>query len=303
MTTAGAAGRRQLTLELAAEHVPQAEALLMLAGAETIALEDAADDPVFEPEPSTTPLWPTVTLHAVFGGDADLAPLRDLLAATFPNTSVVVEALPDAAWRPGLARGVRARPIGARLWLAPADEPHVPAGRIVVRIHMGLAFGTGEHPTTALCLDWLERHVTSGSTLLDYGCGTGVLGLAALVLGAHGALAVDNDEQALLATRANAELNGLTERLLVCSPEELPATQVDVLAANILAGPLVELATRFAAHVRPGGLVVLSGVLEAQAARVAAAYAPYFDELEHASRDGWVRLTGRRNAVNGGENR
>ena len=296
MTTAGAVSRRQLTLELAAADVPRAEALLALAGAETIALEDAADDPVFEPEPSTAPLWPNVTLHAVFAGDADLEQLRALLAATFPSTTAVVETLPDAAWRPGLEQGVRARPIGARLWLAPAEEPHVPDGRSTVRINMGLAFGTGEHPTTALCLDWLERHVARDSTLLDYGCGTGVLALAALVLGARRAFAVDNDEQALLATRANAELNGLSGRLVVCAPEALPAVEVDVLAANILAGPLVELATKFAAYVRPGGRLVLSGVLEAQGAHVAAAYAPHFGELEQSSRDGWVRLTGRRNA-------
>jgi ribosomal protein L11 methyltransferase len=285
-----------VTLQLAAADVPRAEALLALAGAETIALADAADDPVFEPEPSTAPLWPNVTLHAVFVGDADLEPLRDLLAATFPGTTVAVATLPEAAWRPGLEQGVRARPIGARLWLAPADEAHVPEGRSVVRIHMGLAFGTGEHPTTALCLDWLESHVVSGGTLLDYGCGTGVLALAGLVLGARRAFAVDNDEQALLATRANAELNGLSNRLLICGPETLPAVQVDVLAANILAGPLVELAAKFAAYVRPGGRLVLSGVLEAQAARVAAAYAPYFGDVEQAARDGWVRLTGRRNA-------
>jgi ribosomal protein L11 methyltransferase len=296
VTTAGAVGRRQVTLELAAEDVPRAEALLALAGAETIALEDAADDPVFEPEPSTAPLWPNVTLHAVFAGDVDLAPLRDLLAATFPSTAVAVEPLPDAAWRPGLEQGVRARPIGARLWLAPADEPQVPDGRTAVRINMGLAFGTGEHPTTALCLDWLEQHVAGGSTLLDYGCGTGVLALAALVLGAHRAFAVDNDEQALLATRANANLNGLSDRLVICAPAALPAVAVDVLTANILAGPLIELAAKFAAYVRPGGRLVLSGVLEAQAARVAAAYAAHFGELEQTSRDGWVRLTGRRNA-------
>ncbi len=289
-------GRRQLTLELAADDVPRAEALLTLAGAETIALEDAADDPVFEPEPSTAPLWPTVTLRAVFAGEAELAPLRELLMATFPHTTVVVEELPDAAWRSGLEQTVRARPIGARLWLAPADDPDVPAGRVVVRPHMGLAFGTGEHPTTALCLDWLERHVTPGSTLLDYGCGTGVLALAALVLGAQRAYAVDNDEQALLATRTNADLNGLSDRLLVCAPDALPAVEVDALAANILAAPLVLHAPTFATYVRPGGRIILSGVLEAQAARVAAAYEPYFGALEQSSRDGWVLLAGRRNA-------
>jgi ribosomal protein L11 methyltransferase len=123
-----------------------------------------------------------------------------------------------------------------------------------------------------------------------------VLALAALALGAHRAFAVDNDEQALLATRTNAELNGLADRLTVCAPNELPMVQVDFLAANILAGPLVELAATFAAHVRPGGLLVLSGILETQAARVAAAYAPHFRELEASAREGWVRLTGRRNA-------
>jgi ribosomal protein L11 methyltransferase len=160
---------------------------------------------------------------------------------------------------------------------------------------MGLAFGTGEHPTTSLCLDWLERHVRPGCTLLDYGCGSGVLALAALALGAHRAFAVDNDEQALMATRANAELNDVTQRLVVSAPGDLPAVRVDVLAANILAGPLVELAPSFAAFVRPGGQLVLSGIVERQALHVAAAFAPYFSHPESTLRDGWVCLAARRN--------
>jgi ribosomal protein L11 methyltransferase len=156
---------------------------------------------------------------------------------------------------------------------------------------MGLAFRTGAHPTTALCLDWLERENLRGATMLDYGCGSGVLALAALALGAARALAVDNDEQALIATRANAELNGVTERLFVGAPEELPSATVDVLAANILAGPLVDLAPTFAGLLRPRGRLVLAGILERQAARVEAAYAPYFGTLETAARDGWVRIS------------
>ncbi len=284
---------------MSAADVPQAEALLTLAGTEAIALRDSADEPVFEPDPGTAPLWPRVTLHALFAMDADLAPLRDLLAATFPDAAVTVDTLAESAWQPGLEQTVKARPIGTRLWLAPADDERVPDDRLTVRIHMGLAFGTGEHPTTALCLDWLERHVNPGSTLLDYGCGTGVLALAALVLGASRAFAVDNDGQALTATRANAELNGVAERLVVATPEALPDVNVDVLAANILAGPLVELAPTFAKLVRPGGWLVLSGILEAQAARVATAYAPHFSDFEQVVHDGWVRLTGRRDAVNG----
>jgi ribosomal protein L11 methyltransferase len=165
-----------------------------------------------------------------------------------------------------------------------------------VRINMGLAFGTGEHPTTALCLDWLERHVESGSTVLDYGCGSGILALAALALGARFAYAVDNDPQALTATKANAALNGAAERLFVGLPASLPAVAVDVLVANILAGPLVELAPRFAERAAPGATLVLSGILETQAARVAAAYAPYLASVEQTAREGWVLLVGRRKA-------
>jgi ribosomal protein L11 methyltransferase len=287
--------RQRLTLTIAAADVAKAEALLTLAGAETLVLHDAADDPVFEPEPGTAPLWPNVTLDALFGADADLVPLRSLLATSFPDAPVTADRLPDVAWQAGLRQTVKARPIGTRLWLAPADDEHVPDDRAVVRINMGLAFGTGEHPTTALCLDWLERHVTSGTTVLDYGCGSGVLALAALVLGAQRAFAVDNDEQALLATRANASINGVAERLFVGVPETLPDVTVDVLVANILAGPLAALAPTFARHVRAGGWLVLSGVLEPQAAGVTAAYAPYFAGLEPTARDGWLRLTGRRN--------
>jgi ribosomal protein L11 methyltransferase len=290
--------RQRLSLETAAADVPKAEALLTLAGAETIALCDAADHPVFEPEPSTAPLWPRVTLHALFTSDADLAPLRALLAATFAQAAVTVDVLPESAWQLGMQQTMRARPIGSRLWLAPAEDEHVPNDRVTVRINMGFAFGTGAHATTALCLDWLEGHVVPGSTLLDYGCGSGILALAALVLGAAQAVAVDNDSQALTATRANAELNGVADRLVVATPDTLTAISVDVLVANILAGPLVTLAPTFAQLVRPGGRLVLSGILERQATHVATAYEPYFGELEQAARDGWVRLTSRRNAVN-----
>lgn len=274
--------------------MPSAEALLTLAGAETISLRDAADDPVYEPEPSATPLWPNVIAEALFAQDADLVALVGLLATTFPGATASVDALDDSAWQSRLPQPVKARPVGTRLWLAPADDPRVPNDRLVVRINMGLAFGTGEHPTTALCLEWLERHVASGTTMLDYGCGSGILALAALALGARFAYAVDNDPQALTAAKANAELNAAAERLFVGAPKTLPAVAVDVLAANILAGPLVELAPTFAEHVVPGGTVVLSGILEPQAARVAAAYAPYLASVEQTARDGWVLLAGSR---------
>lgn len=283
-----------MALELAAEHVPTAEALLTLAGAETISLRDAADDAVFEPEPGTTPLWPNVVLEALFPDAVEVEPLRQLLATTFPGATVTVEEFEESAWATRLAQPVKARAIGARLWLAPATDIDGPSDRLVVRIHMGLAFGTGEHATTALCLEWLERHIASGMTLLDYGCGSGILALAALGLGARFAYAVDNEPQALTAARANAALNGAAPHLFVDEPEKLPTIAVDVLVANILAGPLIELAPMFAERVVPGGIVVLSGILETQAARVAAAYAPYLKNVEQTAREGWVRLVGSR---------
>jgi ribosomal protein L11 methyltransferase len=288
--------RQRLTLKLAARDVPTAEALLTLAGAETITLRDAADDGVFEPEPGTTPLWPNVVLEALFAEAGDLEPLRELLATTFPGAAAAAEPFDESAWASKLAQPVKARAIGTRLWLAPSADPNVPSDRLVVRINMGLAFGTGEHATTALCLEWLERHVASGITVLDYGCGSGILALAALVLGARFAYAVDNDPQALTATSSNAALNGAAGRLFVDAPEKLPDVAVDVLVANILAGPLIQLAPAFAGRVVPGGMVVLSGILEAQAARVAAAYAPYLESVDRVAREGWVRLAGRRKA-------
>lgn len=287
---------QRLTLRLAAADVERAEALLTLAGADTIAIRDAADAPVFEPEPGSAPLWPTVTLEALFARDAELEPLCKVLGGEFRGAAPTVDVLEDSAWRAGLEQTVKARAIGERLWLAPAESEKVPSGRVGVRIHMGLAFGTGEHPTTASCLEWLDRHIAGGMTMLDYGCGSGVLAVAALALGARFAYAVDNDDQAVAATRANAELNGALARMFVGTPQELPVVAVDVLAANILAGTLVELAPKLARRVVPGGRIVLAGILETQAERVEAAYAHHFDELERHVRDGWARIAGRRKA-------
>jgi ribosomal protein L11 methyltransferase len=239
-----------LTFTAASAEVPRAEALVELAGAEAISLHDAADDPVLEPEPATAPLWPTVIVRASFAGDADLSTLCDLLRRACAASDISVTVLEESAWERGLRQVVEARPIGRRLWLAPANDKAEPTDRIVVRLNMGLAFGTGAHPTTALCLDWLDAHLTSAVTVLDYGCGSGVLAIAALALGASHAWAVDNDPQALLATDANAALNRVNDRLFVGAPESLPAVTVDVLVANILAAPLIDLAPAFAARLR-----------------------------------------------------
>jgi ribosomal protein L11 methyltransferase len=285
--------RQQLRLRLAAADVPQAEALLQLAGAESLALGDAADDPVLEPPPNETPLWPSVELRALFVTAVDLRPLCRLLESSCSSaTALRIVRIDDDDWRKAARRGFTARRFGQRLWLAPAEDPNVPAGLSGIKLHMGLAFGTGEHPTTALCLEWIDAHLASGATVLDYGCGSGVLAIAALAIGARAAWAIDNDPQAIAATRDNARLNGHTEKLFVGTPDELPPITADVVLANILAAPLIALASTFASRLAPGGAVVLSGLLERQLDQVAAAYEPYFDRLEHAAHDGWARLGG-----------
>jgi len=284
-----------LTFIVASADVPKAEALVELAGAEAISLHDAADDPVLEPEPATAPLWPTVVVRAAFMPGADLSSLSDLLRSACSATGLSVADLDESDWERGLRQAVEPRSFGRRLWLAPANDDTGPVGRIHVRLNMGLAFGTGAHPTTALCLEWLDAHLASGATVLDYGCGSGVLAIAALALGASRAWAIDNDPQALSATSANAALNGVSGRVFVGAPESLPTVTVDVLIANILAAPLIELAPMLTRHLKPGGTLVLSGVLDHQAPQVVAAFAPQFSAFEVNTIQGWARLAARRN--------
>jgi ribosomal protein L11 methyltransferase len=286
--------RQQLTLRVEAERVPTVEALLELAGAEAIALADAGNDPVLEPPPNDMPLWPGVVVRAHFADGADLAPLLGALRRSF-DAVAEVRPIDDGEWRPALRAQISAKRFGDRLWLASAADAAAPDPQLAtVRLHMGLAFGTGEHPTTALCLEWLASHLEGGACVLDYGCGSGVLALAALALGAEHGWAVDTDPQALTATADNAALNRCSDRLWIGAPDDLPALAVDVVLANIVAGPLEQLAERIAHAVKPGGAIVLAGLLESQEQRIRRAYEPYIDDVRTTSRDGWLCFAARR---------
>ncbi len=184
--------------------------------------------------------------------------------------------------------------FGARLWVCPFHEQVSAPDAVVVNLDPGLAFGTGTHASTALCLTWLDAHLRPGDRVIDYGCGSGVLSLAAAKLGAATVDAFDIDPQALLATTDNAAANAVHTRVHVHAQHATLPADVDVLLANILSGPLCELAPRFAALTRPGGQVVLAGMMEAQIAEVTAAYAPCFDVTRFGGRDGWACLAGRR---------
>ena len=273
-----------------------AETACFECGATSVTFTDERDDPVLEPAPGEFRLWPATLVQALFSGDADRTAIARALitALRIPEESITFSRVEDRAWEREWLKDFHAMRFGGRLWVAPHHETVTEPGAVVVRLDPGLAFGTGTHPTTAMCLQWLERHVEPGATVIDYGCGSGILAIAAVKLGARHAYCFDIDPQAHIATADNAAANEVAEHVSVCeSPERLPHG-VDVLVANILSGPLCELAPSFAALVRPGGTLVLAGLMTYQAPEVTQAHGAWFDMSPFARRDDWVGLSGRR---------
>ncbi len=284
-------------LQLNFDSPPEPEALesaCFAAGALSVTLTDAADAPIFEPPLDTTPLWPRVRLGALFDARADrhriVGSITEILGAMPPEHAFVEIA--DKAWEREWLVDFKPMRFGSRLWVCPHDQQAPAHDAIVVRLDPGLAFGTGTHQTTALCLEWLDGAAPlTGKTVIDFGCGSGILAIAAVKLGASRALAVDHDPQALLATQENAERNAVSAKIhTLAAPAALP--QADVLLANILARPLIELAGEIQSWVKPNGDALLSGILAEQADAVAAAYTPWFKVVAPVRRDDWIRLHG-----------
>jgi ribosomal protein L11 methyltransferase len=273
-----------------------AEELLFAQGAEAVRQEDAADAPVLEPAPGETPLWPETITCGYFAPGTDLDAIEFAAHNLLPDGAVLrIERrrVEEADWLHAWKQHAQPLPFGGgRLWICPTHAQIAQAGVAVVTLDPGLAFGTGSHPSTALCLEWLATHEIAGRTVLDYGCGSGILAIAALKLGARSAFAVDIDPQALTATLGNAEANGVAERIVCAGVEQPVEKPVDIVLANILARPLVGLSGMLAAATRPGGRIVLAGILDEQAAEVRAAYAPWFDFEADATLDGWTRIAG-----------
>jgi ribosomal protein L11 methyltransferase len=290
----------EVSFELGTLDADAAEAACFDHGASSVTFTDLRDDPVLEPAPGEFRLWPATRVQAVFAGDEDAARVSRALATALgiPEDSITSTHLADRAWEREWLRDFHAMRFGARLWVAPHHERVEEADAVVVRLDPGLAFGTGTHPTTAMCLQWLEKNVESGARVIDYGCGSGILAVAAVKLGAQRAYCFDIDPQALIATRDNAAANGVAEQVVVCeAADELPQG-VDVLVANILSGPLCALAPSFAALVTPGGALVLAGLMTWQAPEVTQAHDAWFDMGSFARRDDWVGLSGRRRFPN-----
>ncbi|MGH8192084.1 MAG: 50S ribosomal protein L11 methyltransferase [Rhodanobacteraceae bacterium] len=296
----------ELQLTIDARQQPRAETALEELGALSVTLMDAsADTPdeaaLFEPGVGETPLWRSLAMLALFDTEVDRARVLDQVHDALPDLAsdrIAFREVADQDWERAWMDRFRPMRFGRRLWIYPwnIEPPNDLAESVaIVRLDPGLAFGTGTHPTTALCLEWLDALDLSGKTIIDYGCGSGVLAIAALKLSAAHAIGIDNDLQALTASRDNAERNGVSACLVLHVPDELPdCVRAEVLVANILSGPLHELAPHFAALCRPHAAVALSGILAGQEVPLLERYAACgFVGLRVTERERWIRIDGR----------
>ena len=291
---------QQFVMDLQAHDADQVEEILLRHGAQSVTLTDAGDKPVLEPAPGETPLWSDTAITGLFGDDTNFCALRDDLSAELGDLPAHrIEPLEDRAWEREWLKDFGPMQFGERLWICPGDS-EAPEGAVAIRLDPGLAFGTGTHPTTALCLEWLDGIETRGKRLLDYGCGSGVLAIAGLKLGCREAVGMDIDPQAVTASLENARNNGIGGEFKVYGRDADIEGSFELLVANILAGPLADLSESLVTRLSSGGEIALSGILSEQVDEVRGAYDPWiaFDEPVFRSQgtQEWVLLRGTRRA-------
>ena len=286
----------QIRLYATAKTANKLSNMLMGQGAQAVTYMDAHDNPVYEPLPGETKLWGETMVTGLFDAEVDPAPIIAFFQRHFgKQMPYKVEQLEDKDWVREWMDHFHPMQFGERLWICPSwrDVPNPDA--VNVMLDPGLAFGTGTHPTTALCLQWLDGLDLAGKTVVDFGCGSGILGIAALKLGAARVIGIDIDPQAIQASRDNAERNGVADQIELYLPADQPQdVEADVVVANILAGPLRELAPLIAGHGKAGSLMALSGVLESQAPELETIYGQWFEMDPTAVKEEWCRLSGRK---------
>ena len=291
----------QIRVQSTPEQVPELEDLLLGCGAMVVTFEDVNDDPVYEPELNTTPLWNHTRVTGLFEADADIEQIRPLIdeKATELNTDLAtkIEILEDKDWEREWMDSYHPIQFGKRLWVCPSWRDIPDPDAVNLMLDPGLAFGTGTHPTTALCLEWLDSIDCQDKSIIDYGCGSGILGIAGLLLGANNMVGIDIDPQAVQATQDNAQRNHIdSSRIEVKLPPYESDLQAEVVVANILAGPLAQLADTISALVATGGQLALSGILSNQAQEVIDAYSPWFTIDSVVEKEDWVRIVATKNS-------
>lgn len=282
------------------------ETTLTELGAISVSLLDAADvdneNAILEPGVGEIPLWADITLLALFTEDTHESLLLHALDAFDDGidwSQATFRTVADQDWERAWIDQFKPMQFGKRTWIIPwhAEPPAEAENAVIIRLDPGLAFGSGTHPTTALCLQWLDGLELKDKTVLDFGCGSGILALAALKLGAKAAVGIDNDPQALLASQDNADRNGVGTALQVFLPDAEPHNQYPVVVANILATALISLVATLAERTQPGGVIALSGILKGQEPEVLLAFTPFFDKLKVTQMDDWIRIDGIRRSA------
>jgi ribosomal protein L11 methyltransferase len=285
----------QLKINSQAEHAEQIGEMLSANGAQAVTFVDAKDTPMYEPKPGEVMLWPDTQIVGLYDAEYDMAHVVKQLSKSKllgKNFNHKLDQLEDKDWERQWMENFHPMQFGKRLWICPSWRDVPDPNAVNVMLDPGLAFGTGTHPTTSLCLKWLDALELSQSTVVDFGCGSGILGIAALKLGAKRVVGIDIDPQALLASQDNANRNQVGDKIELYLPEHQPQLQADVVLANILAGPLRELKHVIADYCKSGGKLVLSGILDNQAEEINALYSDLF-EMEPIAIDGeWARVSG-----------
>ncbi len=288
----------QLFLDIDQSSAPQLSDWLSEQGAQAVTFEDTEDQPILEPAPGETPLWNKVTVIALFETSDAVTEIERLAYSKFPKLIIdsSISSLADKQWERAWMEHFEAMKFGNNLWICPSwqspPEPHA----VNIMLDPGLAFGSGTHETTALCLQWLDSLDLKDKRVIDYGCGSGILAIAAAKLGASIVVGTDNDPQAIIASRENARRNNVTEQQLVLhtvdAKESPKLKQVDILIANILAEPLRNLAPQLADLLKPQGMIGLSGILNEQAAEIKTLYQRWFDDLTLTNKGDWSFISG-----------
>ena len=281
----------QLRVQTNAQAAEHLEDLLFSCGAVSVSYEDAADEPILEPSLGDHPLWSNIFLQAHFIHQEQIQ-LATKALENDPSISnqIILEQINDQGWQESFQQRFSAMQFG-RLWIYPSWQDNPAPDGLSLQLDPGLAFGTGHHPTTSLCLQWLSNATLNDLTLTDFGCGSGILALAALRLGAQHVYAVDIDPQALIATRENIACNNLPlEDFTIGKAECLADSHSDIIIANILAAPLLELRSLFLEYLKPKGILVVSGILNTQVESIKTAYADGFQHLETTTEQDWACL-------------